>query len=87
VLISGLWMSLLCEQVPDLAPTLWGDPHILLKDGITVAAAVESGKTFDEKEQALALEVTYDLTGARAALFKVTEKNATKSERAEKWHD
>lgn len=41
---------------PDL---VGGDPHILLKDGITVAAAVESGKTFDEKEQALALEVTY----------------------------
>ncbi|NIA02726.1 MAG: hypothetical protein GWO88_00720 [Planctomycetia bacterium] len=38
-------------------------PHVLFKNGFEVAAEVESEKAGDEKEQALALEVKYGLTG------------------------
>ena len=38
-------------------------PHVLFKNGFEVAAEVESEKAGIEKEQALALEVKYGLTG------------------------
>ncbi len=37
-------------------------PHVLFKNGFEVAAEVESEKAGNEKEQAVALEVTYGLT-------------------------
>ena len=38
-------------------------PHVLFKDGFEVAAEIESEKAGTEKEQVLALEVTYGITG------------------------
>jgi len=38
-------------------------PHVLFKDGFEIELEVESEQAGDEKEQALALELTYGLTG------------------------
>jgi hypothetical protein len=38
-------------------------PHVLYKGGVEVAVEAEAGKAGSEKEQSLALELTYGLTG------------------------
>ncbi|HID50080.1 MAG TPA: transporter [Chromatiales bacterium] len=38
-------------------------PHVLYKGGVEIAAEMEAEKNGDEKEQALALQLTYGLTG------------------------
>jgi len=63
--IYGLIMILGMVSTPSLAhdPIFGVGPHVLFKDGFEVAAEVESEQAGDEKEQALALEVVYGITG------------------------
>ncbi len=64
-LFTGLGLTLAIISVPALAhdPVFGIGPHVLFKDGIEVAAEMESEQAGDDKEQALALELTYGITG------------------------
>lgn len=44
-------------------PIFGAGPHVLFKDGFEVAAEIEAEKAGSVKEQVLALEVTYGITG------------------------
>ena len=65
--LTGLSIVLLTSAMSQIAwahdPIFGVGPHVLFKDGFEVATEVESDKAGDAKEQALALEVTYGLTG------------------------
>ena len=67
LLIKRLFPGLLVITITGTAwahdPIFGIGPHVLYKGGVEVSAEVESEKTGEEKEQALALEITYGLTG------------------------
>ncbi len=63
-LISMILLLGLMSNVSFAHDPIFGvGPHVLFKDGFEVAAEIEADKAGAEKEQALALEVTYGITG------------------------
>jgi len=63
VLATGLMIAILSSPAIAHDPIFGLGPHVLFKDGFEIAADIETEKTGDDKDQALALEVTYGLTG------------------------
>lgn len=67
IMLKGLGVAVLTSLMSSTAlahdPIFGIGPHVLFKNGFEVAAEVESEKAGSEKEQALALEVAYGLTG------------------------
>ena len=67
MMLKGLGITLLTGLMSNAAlahdPIFGVGPHVLFKNGFEAAAEIETKKNDDEKEQALALEVSYGLTG------------------------
>lgn len=59
----SLLTSVMSQMVQAHDPIFGLGPHVLFKDGIEIAADIESEKAGAEKEQVLALELAYGITG------------------------
>lgn len=66
ILLKGLGIVVITSLMSSTAlahdPIFGAGPHVLFKNGFEVAVEIESEKSGNEKEQALALEVTYGIT-------------------------
>ncbi|GMR18221.1 MAG: hypothetical protein BMS9Abin33_0627 [Gammaproteobacteria bacterium] len=84
-LLPGLGLVLAMAGAPAFGhdPVFGIGPHVLFKEGIEIAAEVESQQAGDDKEQALVLETVYGLTGDWAVgidlpyEFKQTENDSS----------
>ncbi len=71
VLVTSLMTSLSSPQALAHDPVFGIGPHVLFKDGIDIAAEVESAKAGDGKGQAIVLDFRYGLTGDWVAGFDI----------------